>query len=52
MPKEGNSLLESLLDWKSNSPSQLKELLCLPYFKLLKSEGISLRILFIYILEI
>ncbi|CAD8163204.1 unnamed protein product [Paramecium pentaurelia] len=44
IPDEGNSLLESLLNWKSNSHFQLKELLCHPYFKLLKTEGISLQI--------
>ncbi|CAD8175460.1 unnamed protein product [Paramecium octaurelia] len=42
--KDGNSLLESLLNWKSNSPLELKELFSHPYFKLLKSEGISLKI--------
>ncbi|CAD8158252.1 unnamed protein product [Paramecium pentaurelia] len=44
IPDEGNSLIQSLLDWKNDSPFQLNMLLNHSYFKLLKNEGIQLQI--------
>ncbi|CAD8154361.1 unnamed protein product [Paramecium octaurelia] len=44
IPDEGNSLLQSLLEWGNDQPFQLNLLLSHPYFKFLKNEGIPLQI--------
>ncbi|CAK76624.1 unnamed protein product (macronuclear) [Paramecium tetraurelia] len=52
IPDEGNSLLQSLLEWGNDEPFQLNLLLSHPYFKFLKNEGIPLCISIYFILEI